>query len=43
MTTGRKNTSIMTRRLDIAFVTVLVTGTGITEMPVMPDDKLRMF
>jgi hypothetical protein len=29
--------------LSFSTVTVLVTVTGITMMPVMPDDKLRMF
>jgi hypothetical protein len=34
----------MTLRPVLSFtVTVLVTVTGITTMPVMPDDKLRMF
>ena len=29
--------------LTFNIVTVLVTVTGITKMPVMPDDRLRMF
>ena len=29
--------------LSFSTVTVLVTVTGIAMMPVMPDDKLRMF